>query len=161
MKLESKPSGHSRRTACTAALGLLFLSACEAKPMTVYLNISIFSYLDRPIFDVYMNKTDFMGASAHAFYGSNGVMLSQPITLGPQKVTWRLDGPEGMPRNGETVTAKNTLELSVIPAGVKWIALHIYADDTVELAFSKGTPDELSTVRGQKMIEAWEKKHGK
>lgn len=155
MKLESNPSGQSRRTVCTAALGLLLLSACEAKPMTVYLNISIFSYLDRPIFDVYMNKTDFMGASAHAFYGSNGVMLSQPITLGPQKVTWRFAD------SGETVTAKNTPELSAIPPGVKWIALHIYADDTVELAFSKGTPDELSTVRGQKIIEAWEKKHGK
>lgn len=129
--------------------------------MTVYLNISIFSYLDRPIFDVYMNKTDFMGASAHAFYGSNGVMLNQQITLGAQKVTWRLGGPKGMARNGETVTAKNTPELKEIPAGVKWIALHIYPDDTVELAFSKGSPDELSTVRGKKIIEAAEKTHGK
>jgi hypothetical protein len=129
--------------------------------MTVYLNISIFSYLDRPIFDVYMNKTDFMGASAHAFYGSNGIMLNQPITLGPQKVTWRLDGPEGMPRNGETVTAKNAPELKEIPSGVKWLALHVYDDDTVELAFSKGSPDELETARGKKIIEAWEKKNGK
>jgi hypothetical protein len=155
MKLESKPSGHSRRTVFIGALGLIFLPACEAKPMTAHLNISIFSYLDRPIFDVYMNKTDFMGAAAHAFYGSNGVMLSQPITLGPQKVTWRFAD------SGETATAKNVPELKEIPPGVKWIALHIYADDTVELAFSKGTPDELSTVRGQKIIDAWEKKHGK
>jgi hypothetical protein len=161
MKLESKPSGHSRRTVCTGALGLIFLSACEAKPMTAYLNISIFSYLDRPIFDVYVNKTDFGEAPAQGFYGSNAVMINQPITLGPQKMTWRLDGPKGMPRNGETVTAKNTPELKEIPPGVKWIGLHIYADDTVEIAFSKGTPDELTTVRGQKIIEAWEKKHGK
>jgi hypothetical protein len=161
MTLESKPLGQSRRTVCTAALSFILLSACEAKPMIVYLNISIFSYLDRPIFDVYVNKTDFGEAPAQGFYGSNAVELNQKITLGPQKVTWRLDGPKGMARNGETVTAKNTLELKEIPAGVKWIALHIYPDDTVELAFSKGTPDELSTVRGQKIIEAWEKTHGK
>lgn len=155
MKLESKPSGHPRRTICIGALGLIFLSACEAKPMNAYLNISIFSYLDKPIFDVYVNKTDFGEAPAQGFYGSNAVMLNQPITLGPQKVTWRFAD------TGKTVTAKNTPELKEIPSGVKWIALHIYADDTVELAFSKGTPDELSTVRGQKIIEAWEKKHGK
>lgn len=129
--------------------------------MRVYLNISMISYLDRPIFDVFMNGTDFGEAPPQGFYGSNAIMLSQPITLGPQKVTWRLGGPEGMPRNGETVTAKNVPELKEIPPSVKWLALHIYDDDTVELAFSKGSPDELETARGKKIVEAWEKKNGK
>ena len=154
----------SRRAFCAVGLGLFLLSAitaCEAKPMTVNLNISLFNYSDRSIFDIYMNKTDFMGAPAHGFYGSNSIMLEQVITLGPQKVTWRLDGPEGMPRNGETVTAKNTPILAEIPKGVKWLALHIYPDDTVEITLSKGTPDEHNTVRGLKIIETWEKTHGK
>ena len=107
-----------------------------------------------------MNGTDFGMAPAQGFYGSNAVMVAQVITLGPQKVTWRLDGPEGMARNGETVTAKNIPEIKEIPAGVKWLALHIYDDDTVEIAFSKGSPDELSTPRGIKIIEAAEKKNG-
>jgi hypothetical protein len=161
MTLQHQTPGHSRRTVCTAGLGLLLLSACEAKPMTVYLNISLISYLDRPIFDVFMNGVDFGVAPPQGFYGSNAIMLGQPITLGSQKVTWRLGGPEGMPRNGETVTAKNTPDLTVIPPGVKWLALHVYDDDTVELAFSKGSPDELETARGKKIIEAWEKKNGK
>lgn len=151
----------SRRTICCAGLGAFFISACEAKPMKTRINISIFSYLNRPIFDVYMNGTDFMGAAANGFYGSNGVLLAQVITLGSQKVTWRLGGPEGMARNGETVAAKNTPEIKEIPAGVKWLALHVYDDDTVEIAFSKGSPDELSTARGIKIIEAAERKNGK
>jgi hypothetical protein len=134
----------------------LFLSGCEGGSMRTHLNISLFNYLDRPIFDVMMNSTDFMGASAHGFYGANGVMVMQPITLGLQTVTWRLDGPEGMPRNGETVIAKNKPMLSEVPKMVKWLGLHIYPDDTVEVKLGMGTSGELQTDRGLKIIEAWE-----
>lgn len=129
--------------------------------MRAYLNISLYSYLDRPIFDVDMNGTDFMSALGHSFHGSNAVMVEQLITLGPQVVTWRLDGPEGTPRNGETVRAKNTPILNEIPNGVKWLALHIYDDETVEIKLSKGSKFELETERGRKIIEAWRSKYGK
>jgi hypothetical protein len=134
----------------------LLLPACEAKSMRIHLNISLFNYLNRPIFDVYMNGTDFMGASANGFYGANGLMAMQPIDLGIQMVNWRLDGPKGMARNGETVTARNRPVLENVPKGVKWLGLHIYPDDTVELKLSKGSPDELQTERGKSLIDAWE-----
>jgi hypothetical protein len=149
-----------RRALCGAGLSLLLVPACEAKSMRVHLNISLFSYLDRPIFDVDMNGTDFMAASERAFYGANAVMVMQPIVLGPQSVSWKLDGPEGMPRNGELVKAKNMPVLSELPKGVKWLALHIYDDDTVEIKLSKGTRDELQTERGKKLIAAWESRNG-
>lgn len=145
----------SRRTICCVGLGAFFISACEAKPVKTRINISFFSYVNRPIFDVYMNGTDFGMAPAQGFYGSNSVMVAQVITLGPQKVTWRRGD------TGETITAKNTPEIKEIPPGVKWLALHVYDDDTVEIAFSKGSPDELSTARGKKIIEAAERKNGK
>lgn len=129
--------------------------------MRVLLNISLFSYLDRPIFDVKMNGTNFMAALENSFYGSNSVMVMQPITLGPQVVTWRLAGPEGAPRNGERVTAKNTPTFTKVPEGIKWLALHIYDDDTVEIKLSKGTPDELQTDRGRSIIEAWRAANGR
>ncbi len=129
--------------------------------MRVFLDISLFSYLDRPIFDVDMNGTDFMSALAHSFYGSNSIMVEQPIILGPQVVTWRLAGPEGMPGNGDTVRAKNVPRLDEIPSGVKWLALHIYDDNTVEIALGKRSRSELETERGKKIVEEWKKKHGK
>jgi hypothetical protein len=150
-----------RRALCGAGLAIFFVSAWETKQMSVFLNISLISYLDRPIYDVKMNGTDFMGAVAHGFYGSNDVMIMQPLTLGPQVVTWKLAGPEGMSRNGELVTAKNKPVFNEVPVGVKWLALHIYDDDTVEIKLSKGTPNELESKRGQKIIKAWESKNGR
>lgn len=129
--------------------------------MRVHLNISLFSYLNHPIFDVDMNGTDFMAASERAFYGANAVMVMQTIVLGPQSVSWKLDGPEGMPRNGELVNANNMPVLHELPEGVKWLALHIYDDDTVEIKLSKGSRDELQRERGKKLIAAWESKIGR
>jgi hypothetical protein len=149
-----------RRNLCSAALSVFLLSACEAKSMRVFLNVSLFSYLNRPIFDVEMNGTNFMSALAHGFYGASGVMLMQPLTLGPQRVTWKLGGPEGMPRNGELVAARNMPVLGEVPTEVKWLALHVYPDDTAEIKLSRGTADELQTARGQAIIEAWESKPG-
>lgn len=137
------------------------LSQCEAKPMTAVVDISLFSYLDRPIFDVLLNGKDIGGALARRFNGANGSMIGERITLGPQVITWRLDGPEGMPRNGETVRAKNTPVISELPKGVTWIAVHVYDDDTVDITFSKGAGSELSSERGTKIIEAWRAQHGK
>ncbi len=139
----------------------LFVAACEAKSMKIFLNISLFSYLDRPIYDVNMNDTDFMGAMEHSFYGSNAVMIMQPITLGAQLVKWRLGGPERAAGNGKLVSAKNIPTLDVIPRDIKWLALHIYNDNTVEIKLSKGSKDDLQTVRGRQIIEEWERKHGK
>jgi hypothetical protein len=107
-----------------------------------------------------MNETFFMSALDHAFYGSNAVMLRQSIRLGPQTVSWRLDGPEGMMGNGDLVMAKNRPVLDRVPEKFNWLALHIYPDDTVELKLSTGTADELQAERGLQIIEDWERKNG-
>lgn len=110
--------------------------------------------MDRPIYDAHVNGTYLGAALEHSFYGSNAKMLMQPISLGLQVVTWRLGGANGAPRNGELVTAKNCPSLGEIPKNIKWLALHIYGDETVEIKLSEGTADELQTERGRKIIEA-------
>jgi hypothetical protein len=147
-----------RRTICGAALGLIFLSACEEKPMTVTLDVVLFSYLNRPIFDVFVGKTD-IGVAGPWPYSGRGSMSGVQLPLGPQKITWRLGGPEGMPRNGDTVTAKNIPELKAVPRETVFLGVHIYADDTVELIVSQHFP-ELS-AKGQAYDTQWEKKNGK
>jgi hypothetical protein len=146
----------SRRQMLLGISSILFLPACETKSMRIYLNISLFNYMERPIFDVYMSGTYFMGGAANGFYGAHGIMAMQPITLGEQTVSWKLDGPQGMARNGETVNSKNRPVLQDVPKNVKWLGLHIYPDETVELSLSTGSPDELQTQKGKKIIEAWE-----
>ena len=150
-----------RRKILFGLASYFFLPSSKAKPMSILLNISLFNYLDRPIFDVRMNGTDFGAALARSFYGANAVMVEQPIFLGSQLVTWRLDGPEGSAGNGNTVAAKNTPMLEKIPRDVKWLALHIYKDNTVEIAFSRGGRAELQTDRGRKIVEAWRLQNAK
>ena len=148
----------SRRTVCTAALGLLLLSACEAKPMTVTLDVVLFSYLDRPIFDVFMNGDVGHGSGVYPQTGG-GTISGVQLKLGQQKVTWRLGGPEGMPRNGETVAAKNMPELKDVPRNARYLAIHIYPDDTVELVPAEYYPHISS--RGEIEIKKIGGKNGK
>lgn len=153
MKLESKPSGHSRRTVCTATLGLFLLSACEAKTMTVTLDVVLFSYLDRPIFDVLVSKRD-VGVAGEYPRSGRGTMMGMQFPVGPQKVTWRFAD------TGETVTAKNAPVLKDLTHNARYLAIHIYSDDTVEFIYTEHFPG--LSERGEKFNAEWEKKnHGK
>ena len=59
------------------------------------------------------------------------------------------------------MTAKNFPFIGEIPKDIKWLALHIYGDETVEIKLSEGTVDELQTERGQKIIEVAESGSGR
>lgn len=126
--------------------------------MTVTLDVVLFSYIDRPIFDAFIN-----GKAGQSSFGlpavGGGTIVGVQLPIGPQKVTWRLGGPEGMARNGETVTAKNIPELKDVPRNARYLAIHIYPDDTVELLTSEHYPQP--SPRGETEIQKWEKKHGK
>lgn len=107
--------------------------------MKARLNVVLYNYLNRPIFDVYIDGK--VGDSSDAYPATGGGMITGiPFDLGPKKVTWRLDGPEGTPRNGETVTSKNALRLDTPVQGAKYLGLHILPDHTVELTTSIGIP---------------------
>jgi hypothetical protein len=131
----------NRRTFITVLTSFFLSTACETKPMKVVLNVVLFSYLDRPIFDVYIDDGGFGETSGSYPNTGKGVVAGVSLTLGPKKVSWRLDGPEGTPRNGETVVNKNALELTDIVPGAEYLGVHIYPDETVEFSTSVGRPD--------------------
>lgn len=140
-----------RRKITICCLGLL-ASACEADPPSVYLDVVLFSYMDRPIFDVYLNRTD-IGVAGPWPYSGRGTMSGVQIPLGEQKISWRLGGPAGAHRNGETVFAQNRPELREVPHGAGFLGVHIYEDNTVELVTSDHFPD--LSVRGQAFDAEW------
>jgi hypothetical protein len=123
--------------------------------MKVVLNIVVFSYWDRPIFEV---NIDGQGDEASGAYPNTGkgVTGGVSLTLGPKKVTWRLDGPEGLPRNGDTLVNKNRLELVEVPPGANYLGIHIYPDETVELSTSVGRPEP--SVKGLSVVARGGKK---
>lgn len=123
--------------------------------MTVNLDVVLFSYLDRPIFDVYLNRTD-IGVAGPWPYSGRGTMSGIHIPFGAQKITWRLGGPEGMARNGETVDAKNLPELQNVPHSAVFLGVHIYPDDAVELIPSEHFPEV--SARGQALDYQWKQR---
>ncbi|KQQ39192.1 hypothetical protein ASF61_22285 [Duganella sp. Leaf126] len=125
--------------------------------MKVVLNVVLFNYLDRPIFDVYVDGK--VGESSDAYPSTGGgTMMNVELALGPKKVSWRLDGPAGMARNGDTVTNKNPLTLDQVVPGARYLAIHIYPDETVELVTSVQRPEK--TARGIAAADKAGRHHG-
>lgn len=169
--MDSKRMISRYKTLCTVGLAIWLttfgVTACsqqstpiltEGKKMTeknkevVYLDVAVFSYIERPIFDVYLNGK-FVGD------GGGGLMTGVSVTLGPQALTWRLDGPKGTPRNGDTVKAVNQPMLSQPEKGNRYLGVHIYPDDTVELRSENYWPER--TEKGKAIDRQRESKHGR
>lgn len=144
MKVAMNDFSKGRRLSLGALLFVVV--SCKAKATNVTLDMVVFSYLDRPIFDIFVNGKG--GDSSGAYPQTGGSTISGvEFTVGPQKVTWVLTGPKGTPHNGETVVAKNLPMLQPLP-DARYLAVHIYKDNTVELVTSKFYPDE--SPRGAK-----------
>lgn len=114
------------------------------------IDVVLYSFLDRPILDIYLNNEDLGVASK---YGSTSVVTGVTVPIGEQKLTWRLDGPPGTPRNGDTVKMKNKviLKASEIPGNASYMGVYIYPDDTVEFTFTGNMP--RNSVRGEAIFE--------
>ncbi|QBE65856.1 hypothetical protein [Pseudoduganella lutea] len=153
---EKNGSGLQDRRGMLKFLGLGFLmplAACnqgEGKPREhIVLNAEMFSYIDRPVFDIFFNGED-LGVMNN--YGATGTIVGVRIPFGAQTLSWRLDGPRGMPRNGETVNMKNALVIAPgqIPPHIRYVGIHLYPDDTAEVTFSEGVPER--TARGEEIL---------
>jgi hypothetical protein len=134
----------------------------DKTPKAVVMDVALHSYLDRPIFDVYLNGQDVGLAGGQPHRGSGGLMTGVAVPLGPQKITWRLDGVDdnGAPLkdNGNTVAAKNTSELADPGPEFHYLGVHVYPDDTAEVIPEKFWP--TNSPKGKQFLLEWEKKHG-
>lgn len=109
------------------------------KSPSVTLDLVLFSYLRRPIFDVFIDGKG--GDSSGVFPETGGSTISGLLLEpGPKHITWRLDGENGMVDNGKTIVAENAVILHDIKPSSRYLALHIYPDNTVELLTSQYYP---------------------
>lgn len=101
----------------------------------VVMDVVVFNYLDRPIFDVYLNGKMIGGSASlsDSPYGQFSTVAGVAIPLGQQTLTWRDAG------SGKIFTVKNLLALTPekIPSNAHSLGVHIYPDDTAELIFSQ------------------------
>lgn len=107
--------------------------------MRVPTNLVLFNYLDRPIYEVFIDGEAGESSSAYPATGG-GTISGVKLKLGPKRVTWRLGGPPGMPRNGQQIEAINEVVLDGVPPDAVYLGVHIYPDYTVELLPSRHYP---------------------
>jgi hypothetical protein len=151
-----------KRRLIVKMLGLTLLPplmACQksGKPLNTEIDIDVvvYSFLDRPILDIYLNQEDLGVASK---YGSTSIVTGVTVPMGEQKLSWRLDGPRGALRNGETVSMKNKVVLvrHEIPDHSNYMGIYIYPDETVEFVYNRNMPG--NTKRGQAIFDELAKK---
>lgn len=146
-----------------ALLATLMLCACQPATSTkestmdsngreiVHLSISAYNYLARPLVEIRLNGKDVGG-------GGGSVITGVAVPLGLQVVTWRLDGPEGMAGNGDTVQAVNQPVLVRPDPKIRYLGVHIYPDNTVEVIPEEFWPE--MTERGKALREQRWRQHG-
>ncbi len=139
---------------CGLVLMLPFVACGERtdhKREGIVLNVVMYSYVNRVITDIIFDGTDLGVANK---YGGTGTMTGVRITFGLQSLEWTLDGPEGMPHNGEQVHIKNKLLIfpDQIPPGTRYVGLHLYPDNTAEVTFAEFIPER--TPRGEMIIDS-------
>ena len=143
---------------------LPLLASCQpdndepAKQKIVYFDVNLYSYLDRPIYDVTLNGKFIGDTAGPPHRGRGGLMTGVAVPLGEQIITWRLGGPEGTPGNGDTVQAANKPILTAPAKGESYLGVHIYPDNTVELIPEKFWPNK--TTKGEAIMRQWELDHG-
>lgn len=130
---------------------LVALSGCRATPKIITLDIVTFNYYNRPIYDVFINDAGGGTSTAYPATGG-GTIMGEQLRLGPQKVTWKLDGKIDMPNNGQTVIARNIPQLVNVPSDSVFLSVHVYPDETVELIPTVHYPSE--TEKGKVMALA-------
>ncbi|WP_374588442.1 hypothetical protein [Ideonella dechloratans] len=144
--------------ACSPSAESDSTASAHAEGQVVYFDVGLKSYLERPIFDVLVGRQDIGLAGGQPHGGPGGLMTGVPMRVGPQTVTWRLDGPKGTPGNGDTVTAVNRPMLTPDMAKHRYLGVHIYPDNTVELVPEDGWPEQ--TARGEEINRQWKASHG-
>ena len=122
-----------------ASAGRLFSTKNE-----ISVDVLVFNYLARPIWDVYLNEVMIGGSASlsDSPYGQFSTVAGVTVANGLQKLTWRLGGPGGTPHNGDTVVAGNPIHVLVedLPKYIEALGVHTYPDYTAELIFSDEMP---------------------
>ncbi|WP_429252340.1 hypothetical protein [Paraburkholderia sp. GAS333] len=127
---------------------LLSLTACSEKTMN--LDVAIYNYWPRAIYDVAVNGQYAGGAFMGYHPGGAGgsVVCCVKVKPGPVMIEYSLGGSEGAPRLAERVHA--TAVLQELPGDSKVLTVHVYPDETAFAEVSKEYVDERPEPQSKK-----------
>lgn len=141
------------RLLCGMAAGLLALSAGAQESMHQGIDVVLFNYQSQQIFDVTVGGVR-VGSAGRFPYNGRRTKVGARLNDGAQRVTWRVPGSDG--GESSTVTARNTPATVGRVRESRFMAVHVYPDDTVEIKFSEDFP--VYTARGQAINTDYERR---
>lgn len=141
--MKTRPGIAFNAAACRLLVGLMSLlplAACSERTMN--LDVSIYNYWPRAIYDVAVNGQYAGGAYMGYHPGGAGgsVVCCVKVKPGPITIEYSLGGSEGMPRLGERIHA--TAVLQALPDNSKVLTMHVYPNGTAFAEASKEYVDE-------------------
>ncbi|NBI47594.1 DUF3304 domain-containing protein [Burkholderia sp. ISTR5] len=149
--METRPRITINAVACrllAVLMSFLLLAACSERSMN--LDVSIYNYWPRAIYDVALNS-QYAGGAYMAYHpgGAGGsVVCCIKVKPGPIRIEYSLGGSEGMPRLGERIHA--TAVLTELPGNAKVLTVHVYPDGTAFAEASREYVDERPESKGKR-----------
>ncbi len=141
------------RTLVGVSVGFVALSAGAEETMHRPIDVVLFNYHDQQIFDVTVGDVR-VGSAGRFPYSGRRTKVGARFNDGAQKVTWRL--PATNESEAKNVTARNTPALVGRSRESRFVAVHVYPDDTVEVKFSEDFP--VYSARGQAISKDFERR---
>ncbi|PRG42945.1 hypothetical protein C6V06_35015 [Burkholderia gladioli] len=129
-------------------MSLLPLAACSERTMN--LDVAIYNYWPRAIYDVAING-QYAGGAFMAYEPGNAggkIVCCVKVKPGPISVEYSLGGAEGAPRLGERIHA--TAVLQTLPGNSKVLTVHVYPNETAFAEASREYVDERPEPEGKK-----------
>ncbi len=113
-------------------ISLVFsIAGCAGIGPNATYHIGTTSFHYDPSYNAYMVRLN-----GHEIGGGGGGMNTSPVKIGPQTITWK-DA-----KTGEIHSAKNQVIITKEQLkGKKYLAAHLYPDDTVEVTTSNNWPN--------------------
>ncbi|MDC5418136.1 hypothetical protein OHW95_03080 [Acinetobacter baumannii] len=114
---------------------------------TYYMGTTSFNY--NPAYTSYMVKLN--GSEIGA--GFSGGMSTEPVKIGPQIIIWEESASDKIHKaKNQVIITKAQLK------GKKYLAVHLYPDDTVEITTSNNWPEPIQKGLDWR-TEIWKKIH--
>jgi hypothetical protein len=149
--MKTRPGIAFNAAACRLLVGLMSLlplAACSERTMN--LDVSIYNYWPRAIYDVAVNG-QYAGGAFMAYEPGNAggkIVCCVKVKPGPISIEYSLGGAEGAPRLGERIRA--TAVLQELPGDAKVLTVHVYPNETAFAEASKEYVDERPEPTGKK-----------
>lgn len=143
------------RAVVGVTIGFVAQGASAQESMHRPIDVVLFNYHNEQIFDVTVGGVR-VGSAGRFPYSGRRTKVGAHLNDGAQQVTWRIPATDSS--EARNVTARNAPVLTGRTRDSRFMAVHVYPDDSVDIKFSDAFP--VYTARGQAISDQYDRNKG-